>query len=548
MSSITIPQQLPLAVFGAIDWAIVATYLVIIIAIGIRAAIKESKQKSGTTEFFMADRKIPSWVLAISIVASMLSAATFVGAPTEAYKGNLTYLILNIGGFMAVFVVGLYFVPRLYRAGTVTIYGFLAQRFGETARVGVSITFLIGRMFASGSRLMLVAFPLCLMLFGNQAPQFWQLCLAICVVGLFGTFYTTFGGISTVVWVDLIQFILVVGAALVTIGMLLAKINLGPLELFHVLNDPKNTADGSTKLLLLDTRFALDLPYTIWAAITGSFFIGLATYGVDHDFAQRFMIAKTPARGAITVILAQFMSIAVVSLFMLIGLLLFVYYQRPDVMNWAADKVPVTPDPSMPVYQHFMIFEMPTVVAGLAVAGLFAVSQGSMDSAINAMASSAIADLYLPWRKKRDANVDETKPMDAPKVAVALIGVVMTLVAIGFAYIYDPKQQTFLRFALGVLNFALSGMLAVFLTGLFTKRGNNASVIAALITGFTITLLTQDFIYSHITQHLSFLPKKIEFTYAMALATIAAFGVCVAGSPKPLPPPGTPPRGFEVVQ
>jgi solute:Na+ symporter, SSS family len=532
MSSITIPILPLLAQFGPIDWAIVGTYLAIIIVIGVRAAIKESRQKSGTNEFFMADRRIPSWVLAISIVASMLSAATFVGAPSEAYRGNLTYLILNVGGFMAVFVVGLFFVPRLYRSGTVTIYGFLATRFGETARVGVSITFLVGRMFASGSRLMLVAFPLCLMLFGNQTPQFWQLCLAISVVGLFGTFYTTFGGISTVVWVDLIQFVLVVGAALVTIGMLLSEIPVGPMELLHVLNDPKNTADGSSKLLLFDARFAWDLPYTIWAAITGSFLVGLATYGVDHDFAQRFMIAKSPARGAITVILAQFISISVVALFMIIGLLLFVFYQRPDIMNWAPGAAPVTPDPTMPVYQHFMIFQMPTVIAGLAVAGLFAVSQGSMDSAINAMASSAIADLYLPWKKRLNPSMDESKPMDAPKIAVAIIGVLMTLVAIGFASIYDPTQRTFLNFALGVLNFALSGMLAVFLTGLFTKRGNNASVIGALITGFCVTLVMQDFIWVHVRAQIPSLPTKIEFTYAMAIATGAAFLVCLFGGPK----------------
>lgn len=512
----------PLAAFGPIDWVVLGAYLALMLAIGVGSAWRERRHKSNTAEFFLGGRSLPTWALAISIVGSSLSAATFVGAPDRSYSGDLTYLILNVGGFIAVFVVGLVFVPRLYRAGTVTIYGYLAQRFGEPARMAVSLTFLLGRMLASGARLMLAAFPLCLLIFGLRQPEPWQLIAAIGIVGFVGTFYTVFGGIRTVVWVDTIQFTLTVGAALLTIGLLLHKIPIPLSELWATLGE-------AGKLKVLDTSLDPTRPFTLWSALGGALLVNMAAFGVDHDLAQRFLVARSPARGAASVIASQFVSIAVVSLFMLIGLLLWVFYQRPDVMGAAAPGY--APGQNEAAYQQFLLTELPPVLSGLAIAGLFAVAQGSMDSAINALASSLIADLYLPLRRRWGRPIDPDQPVDAPKWAVAAMGAVMTLFAVGCVFAYDPKQTAFLDFALSVLNFAFSGMLAVFLTALLTRRGNNVSVILALLTGALVITLTQNWAFERLTNWLVGEPHRIAFTWAMPIATGLAFLVCVAGRP-----------------
>src|SRR5665213_3603181 len=137
-------MSFPLAVFGPIDWGIIAVYFAVMIYIGVIAARKDQD----TREYFLAHRSMPTWAVAISIVATSLSAATFVGAPAEAYRNNISYLILTAGGLVAVGIVATLFVPRLYRAGTVTIYGYLGQRFGEGAMIAASIVFLLGRMLA----------------------------------------------------------------------------------------------------------------------------------------------------------------------------------------------------------------------------------------------------------------------------------------------------------------------------------------------------------------------------------------------------------------
>lgn len=514
------PLVLPLAAFGTIDWVVLGGYLAAMLAIGLVAAWRESRAKSGTEEFFLGGRSMPTWALAISIVGSSLSAATFIGVPDQAFAGNITYLVLFVGNFIAVFLVAALFVPRLYRAGTVTIYGYLATRFGEPARVAVSLTFLFGRMLASGARLMLAAVPLVMLVRGVPSAFVTreQMVMAIVAIGFVGTFYTVFGGIKTVVWVDTIQFALVVGAALLTVGLLLHRI---PAPLAEV----KSSLASAGKLQWLDLSFNLQKPFTLWAALGGQVLVATAAFGVDHDLAQRFLVAKSPARGALSVVASQFISLVVVALFLAIGLLLFVFYSGAATTRPAAEM-------GGAVYQWFLMTELPPVASGLAMAGLFAVAQGSMDSAINALASSVVADIYLPLRAARGRPIDPAKPINAPKWAVAAMGAVMTLFAIGCVYAYDPGQKGFLDFALGVLNFAFSGMLAVFLTALLTRRGNSTSVIAALMAGAIVVALMQDTPLQWITGRLFDKPVKVAFTWAMPLATSIAFAICVAGSPR----------------
>src|SRR4051812_19878392 len=413
-----LPFPPTLAAFGTIDWVILWGYLALMLAIGLVAAWRESRHKSNAEDFFLGGRSMPTWVLAISIVGSSLSVATFVGVPDRSYGGDVTYLVLYAGNFAAAFVVGFVFVPRLYRAGTITIYGYLAQRFGETARIAVSLTFLFGRMLASGARLMLAAVPLCMLVKNVPAEQVTkqQMVAAIAVIGVVGTFYTVFGGIKAVVWVDALQFALVVGAALLTIGLLLHRIPVPVTELPRILNE-------ENKLKLLDLSLDPKKPFTLWTALTGGLLVNMAAFGVDHDLAQRFLIAKSPARGAISVIASQFVGIVVVAMFLAIGLLLYVFYKRPDVMGAAAPQFPPpSTHQATAAYQWFMMKELPPVASGLAMAGLFAVARGSMDSAINALASSVVADIYLPVRQMVGRPVDPDKPVAAPKVAVALMG------------------------------------------------------------------------------------------------------------------------------
>jgi SSS family transporter len=514
-----------LAVFGPLDYSIVAAYFALVIAVGFYV----SRKDAGENEFFLGGRSMPTWAVAISLVATMLSAATFVGVPDISFGGDLSYLILNLGGIIAVFVVAWLFIPRLYAAGTVTIYGFLTKRFGENARLAVSCTFILGRMLSSGARLFTAAIPLCLLLFGadwsDPSSRVWHLIFAIALIGVVGTFYATVGGVRAVVWVDTIQFAIVMGTALLTIGILFYRIPAGISQIIEALGNPAPGA--SSKLQIVSASLDPSQPYTLWTALIANTFLMTAAFGVDHDLAQRFLISKSAFKGGLSVIASQFMSIAVVSLFLVIGLLLYVFYRRPDIMGVTHTAT----ENGNAVYPWFLLNELPTGLAGISIAGFFAIAQGSLDSAMNALAASIVADVYLPMRKRLRPNAPDTNPK-ASKLTVAAVGASMILFASFCALIYDPNNTRLIDFVLGLMSFALSGMLGVFLTALLTSRGSSFSVIAALLTGIATTTFLQPGIMKHWSPALFGHDIKLAWPWYMPIATTASFLVCLTGSTK----------------
>jgi Na+/proline symporter len=390
--------------------------------------------------------------------------------------------------------------------------------------------FLIGRLLASGARLFIAAIPVCLLLFGSFEPTKTQIITAIILIGALGTAYTVAGGIKAVIWTDTIQLCIVMGTTLLTIGLLLHKIPASTGEIWHALASPGSGPHGS-KLKLIDLSTDVTRPFTLWTALLGATFMGVASTGVDHDLAQRMLTAKSALRGSLSLIASQFLSVTVVSLFLIIGLLLYIYYGRPDVMGAAAPTDPMRT--TTQVYPQFLLYHLPAGLRGLAIAGMFAAAQGSLDSAINAMASSAVADLYWPIRRRLGLNVDVSEHSKAPRLAVLAMGFVLVLFAVMSAFRYDAKNDTLINFALGVMSFAFTGMLGVFLTALLTRRGNSATVLAALVTGVIVTALLQDGTLGPITQRLFGRPYKIASFWWMPIGTTIAFLVCFAGSPKP---------------
>ena len=513
-----------LAAFGTWDWIVVVAYFALVTWIGVAM----SRKTPDATDYFLGGRSLPTWAVAVSLVATMLSAATFVGVPDVAFGGDLTYLIMNVGGFIAVFVVAFLFVPKLYHAGTVTIYGFIAQRFGEPARLAVSCMFIFGRMLASGARLFVAATPLCLLMFGAQAPLAWQMILAICLIGAVGTLYTTLGGVRAVVWVDALQLAIVIGTALLTIAILLHRIPLSPAQIVDLLANTNVPSTGGGKLRLVDMSLDPTRTFTLWTALFAAVFLNTASFGVDHDLAQRFLITKSVTSGGLSVIASQFLSVIVVSLFMCIGMLLFIFYKRPDVVH-VVHEVPAN---GISIYPWFLLNELPPVVAGLSMAGFFAIAQGSLDSAMNALASSIVADIYIPLRRRR-GHPDSSENAKASKPAVAMVGAVLCGFAIVCALVFDPKSKTLLDFSLGVMTFALSGMLGVFMTALLTRRGNVVSVIAALLVAIIAVTLVQDRILGWWSLKLFGTTWKLAWPWWMTLGSLLSFGVCVAGRPRP---------------
>jgi len=507
--------------FSLLDWLVVAIYLAVMFYIGHWAA----RRKTDARGYFLGGRQMPFVAVTLSVVATNLSVATFMGGPQESFDGDLTYLSVNIGYIIAAFIVATIFVPRLYQAGTVTIYGFLGQRFGKVAVIGASATFLLGRLLASGARLFIAAIPVCLLMYGSVEPSRSELITAICVIGALGVAYTVAGGIKAVIWTDTVQIIIVCGAALLSIALLLHEIPLSLGGIYQLLSTPHSGPNGS-KLLALDPTLDMSRKYSIWAVLIGATFLGTASSGTDHDVAQRMLTTKSKSKASLSLIASQFVTAGVQAIFLAIGLLLFIFYKRPDIMGGRAPHDIV--GSSMQVYPQFLLNHLPSGLRGLAMAGMFAAAQGSLDSAINAMASSAVADIYWPIQSARGKAIDTGQR--SPRIAVACMGILLIAFAIASAIVYDPHgSRSLLDFALGVMAFAYTGLLGVFLTALLSRRGNSRSVVIALLAGALTTTLLQPNIFAAWTTRLAGHPLHLASFWWMPIGTAISFTICCAG-------------------
>lgn len=504
--------------FGFIDWSVVVIYMAIVLLIG--AVV--SRKQTDTRYFFLAGRSMPAWAVSLSVLATALSAATFIGVPQMAFDGNLTYLITNVGSVIAAFVIAFLFIPPIYRAGTVTIYGYLGQRYGNGARSAAGIMFLFGRLLSSGARLFMAGIGFALMLYGEMSTN--TLILAVVLLGIIGTAYTIFGGIRAVIWTDVLQITVMVIAALCAVWLLLRAIPAPFGQVIAALQD----ADGVNKLQLVDTSFAVDKAYTIWAGIFAMIVVGVSTHGVDQDMQQRVMTARSPFHGGMALISSIIIGIPVVFIFMVIGMLLFVFYQRPDLMGSALPQDVV--EDSRQVFPQFVLHHMPVGIRGLTMAGLIAAAMSTFDSAITAMASCLVADVYAPWKawRKGTRTDDEGDMPDlaGSRLAVGIMGALLTGFAVLAIFMQEHGGDQLINFALGVMAFALAPLLGVFCAALFTRRGNVWSVYAALGIGMIAVLLLQPYM----------LPKWTEINIAWpwwwVIVSPLCFVVCVLGAPR----------------
>ncbi|MCE2653025.1 MAG: hypothetical protein LW650_05840 [Planctomycetaceae bacterium] len=538
------------------DYIVLAAYFGILLLAGWWTNRRPS---TSTEDYFLASRSMPVWAVVLSILSTAQSAATYVGVPQSAYTGNLTYLAANIGGILAAILLATVFIPAYYRHNVTTPYQLLERRFGSTGRVAAASAYLVGRVFASGARVFIAAIPAALVLFGDKDNQWAQAgcVLAFCTLGIALCF---FGGVRSVIWIDVLQVTVYIGAAVAAIFFLLSRIPADIPTITHALANPPpiNNVTPPSKLTVISTSFDPSAQFTLWTALTGFVLLSVASHGADQDLVQRMLTCKSPAKGAWSVISGILVGVPAVLIFLILGLLLYIFYQRPDIMG-VAHAAPATSDS---VFQAFALNHMSGGLAGLVIAGLFACGPAGINSGLNAMSSTFVSDIYSRLRPS-------ASPQQQLRIGrMGTVGAGAALAGMGLLCViwYDPKESTVLDFVLAVMNFAYAGLLGVFFTALFTRRGNGRSVIAALIVGFLVILACQVSAFSLLGRVFPGLlgfasaaevtPAALRnqfpwlawaFPWHLCLGAGAAFVTCALGTPPtsatlPPAPPAPAPR------
>src|SRR6476620_11153360 len=452
----------------AIDTGVLLLYFVIIISIGLRMGRKEDNLE----DFALGGRRIPWWAVLASLIAAETSAGTFFGTPGEGFSHrDYTYLQLAFGTIIGRILVSFIFIKPYYDYKVFSIYEYLTARFGVGSKNAASAVFMITRLLASGTRLYVAAIALALayeMVSGtrpNDTQTLWIYLGATISIVILTAIYTTFGGIKAVIWTDLIQASIMIGSALIALGLLYFSIPGG----WHAIvqrhgafqiSDLITTGLDPAKHGWDKIKSMFETEYTIFAGLIGAAFITMGPHGTDQDMVQRMLTAPDIRRSRRSLISSALADIPIAFIFLSIGVLLWVFYQT--------HQDPALPKTPNEVFCHYILYEMPVGLRGLLIAGIFATAMGSLSTAINALATSFTRDWYEPYINPQST---AEQSLRAVRWATVWFSILMIIVASTTSYliIVHPNVRI-IPIVLGIFGYTYGSLLGVFLCGMFTKR------------------------------------------------------------------------------
>ena len=487
--------------FSSLDWIIFASYFLILIVTSVM--LSQNKVKT-SRDYFTGGNAMPMLAVAISVLATSQSAATFLGGPESSYKGDLTFLGFYVSAFLAIIFVAKVLVPKFYAVNAITVYEYLEHRYGESSKRYAGMMFLVGRLFASGARLYIGALAISMILFSDIAVGHMAISISILMLGALG--YTYFGGVKSVIFSDILQAITYVGAGIAVLVYLYYSLNA---DFSTILS----TLEANNKLNLVN--FSFSGSFNVWTLFVGFFLLNIAAYGLDQDMTQRVLTCKNKKEGEKSLFYSILFTIPVVMIFLAIGLLLYLFYHHPEISGFKDACVDQNVGgQSVTIFMFYILNEMPEGLRGLVTVGAVAAALSSSNSVLSAMSSVAVEDIYRPLVSKGKS---EGHFLKVGRIMVVVFAVLLSGMALLSYYWQQYTQLDLLSFALGVMAFAYAPLLGVYGAAIFTKRGSEKTVKYALIGGFLTILISQPYVIGKLFD------IKVDYSLMMLAGTLVAF-------------------------
>jgi SSS family solute:Na+ symporter len=293
----------------------------------------------------------------------------------------------------------------------------------------------------------------------------WDMRLIIVITGISVMIYSIFGGIKAVIWTDAIQAIILIGGALFALGYIMFSLPEGPAQYFEVAASYDKFGLGSFGVSLTEQTF--------WVVFIYGIFINLQNYGIDQNYIQRYMSARTEKEAIASAFGGGLLYIPVSLLFFMIGTGLFVYY---DVFPGLLPAEFQQEGMSDSVFPYFIVNSLPVGITGLLIASIFAAGMSTISTSLNSGATVILNDFY----KRYKDNVTEKESVRVLYIASAVICVTGILISF-----YIIRVESALDIWWDLAGIFSGGMLGLFLLGYFSKKVRNVPAI----TGVTIGLL-----------------------------------------------------------
>ena len=417
--------------FTALDWIVLVAYLLLSIAIGLFV----SRGNKNLKEYMLGGGSIPWVAVGISLIATSVSATTFLGAPADVYGDNMTFLMFQIGAFISIVVVGLVFIPKFRTSGINSAYELFEVRFSRPVRRLAAIFYCLHLLLRTG----------------------------------------ILGGIKAVIWTDVMQFVVFFGGGVLVLILISNAVG-GFGEMATLASEAGKTKwwDASMDISNARTLVSAGFAYAI---------LEIAIRGCDQQFVQRYLSCKDVKAANRSSILSMVLGCAVSILFYWVGAALYVYYQKAHVAALPEGLG------QNDVFPYFIVNGLPVGVTGLIVAAICAAAMSSLSGAINSLGNTSERD-FLNW--------DENSGIGGLKRA-KIWTVVWGVLGVFFALFAATQQGSLLKNALfftGLFTGPLLGMFVlafyadkVFGTGAGKLRG--WAVVVAVICGMCSLILVQ---------------------------------------------------------
>jgi len=439
--------------FTTRDWLVIVAYLVLTTALGGLLAGKQASMK----DFFLGGRKLPWPAVCGSIIATELSAATFLIAPALVFSaaGDMTYIQLALGTILARFIIGYFFIPAYYEREIYSPYEYMGRQLGPRVKNITTGLFMIGGILAQGARVYIAAKAL-------QVVTGTDVTTSIVIIGAVSVGWTIMGGITTVVWTDAIQFLLFVIGAVAAVAFAATSIDGG---LAAIVSEARHAGKFRVLNLDLNTYEA----YTLWCGLIGFSFLTLSSHGTDQLLVQRLFTCKGPGHARKAIVWSS-LSQALTFLLLFVGASVFVYYRHVPLT--APERVVVDAD-SMKVFAVYIVDVMPPLLSGLLMAAIFAAAISTLDSLLAALSQSTISILYQPLLKPR---ASERHYVRASRVIVLIWGILLTAFAI-YCDVIARSYADLIQFALAMAAYTYGGLLGVFLLAFLPTRRDDVGLL-----------------------------------------------------------------------
>jgi SSS family transporter len=304
---------------SSLDWAVLIAYLVAVVAFGLWTG----RGNRRIEDFFLAGRQMRWWAVGLSVMATQISAVTFIGTTGQAYTDGMRFLVFYFGLPFAMVVLCVTLVPFFYRARVFTAYEYLERRFDPRTRTLTSLLFLISRGLSVGVTLYAPSLVLSVIL-GWSEPA------TILLMGGSTILYVVYGGNKSVIWTDVVQMAIIWMGIFLCFGVAVTQLPTG-----FGLRDALALAQTSGRLRVMDTSPSLTTPYTLWSGLIGGLFLMLSYFGCDQSQVQRYLSGSSLTQSRLSLLFNAFLKVPMQFLILLTGVLVFVFYHfHPAPLLW----------------------------------------------------------------------------------------------------------------------------------------------------------------------------------------------------------------------